>query len=64
MPAYRFEALTADGKASSGIVEADNAKAARSQLRAQALVPLAVLPVAASDAEQAASRFTRRAPLV
>ncbi len=61
MPAYRFEALRADGKSSSGIVEADNAKAARSQLRAQALVPLAVLPVAASDATQAAARFGRRA---
>ncbi len=61
MPAYRFEALTADGKASSGIVEADNAKSARTQLRAQALVPLAVLPVAASDATQASARFSRRA---
>ncbi len=61
MPAYRFEALDAAGKASSGILEADNAKAARSQLRAQALVPLAVTPVAASDAKRASARFTRRA---
>jgi general secretion pathway protein F len=47
MPAYRFEALTASGKTSTGLVEADNARAARAQLRAQALVPLQVQPVAA-----------------
>ncbi len=40
MPAYKFEALTAAGKSTTGIVEADNARAARAQLRAQALVPL------------------------
>ena len=38
MPAYRFEALDASGKTSSGLLEADNAKAARAQLRTQALV--------------------------
>lgn len=47
MPAYRFEALDAHGKASSGLLEADNAKAARSQLRAQALIPLEVSAVSA-----------------
>ncbi len=46
MPAYRFEALDAAGKSSSGLLEADNAKAARSQLRARALVPIDVSPVA------------------
>jgi general secretion pathway protein F len=61
MPAYRFEALNADGKSTHGIVEADNPRSARSQLRAQALVPLAVLPVAAGDSSPAATRFTRRA---
>ena len=56
-----FEALDAAGKASSGLLEADNAKAARSQLRAQALVPLAVTPVAGRQRRQsAASRFARR----
>ena len=45
MPAFKFEALDAAGKATSGLLEADNAKAARSQLRAQALVPLAVTQV-------------------
>ena len=61
MPAYKFEALDATGKSSTGILEADNAKAARSQLRAQSLVPLAVAPVGAADAQQAAAQFTRRA---
>jgi type II secretory pathway component PulF len=30
MPAYRYDALDADGKAAKGLVEADSAKAARS----------------------------------
>jgi len=46
VPAYRFEALDAAGKSQSGLVEADNSRAARSQLRAQQLVPLAVTQVA------------------
>ena len=37
MPAYRFEALDAAGKAQNGLLEADNAKAARAQLRAQGM---------------------------
>ncbi len=60
MPAYRFEALDADGKSSSGLLEADNAKAARQQLRARALVPLAVAPVTAAVTDGTAPRFTRR----
>ncbi|HEY0201570.1 MAG TPA: type II secretion system inner membrane protein GspF [Burkholderiaceae bacterium] len=62
MPAYTFEALDADGKARKGVLEADTARAARGLLRAQALVPLAVLPVAAGDASAPASagRFTAR----
>jgi general secretion pathway protein F len=46
MPAYRYEALDADGKTSKGLLDADNAKAVRSLLRARALVPLDVQPVA------------------
>ena len=48
MPAYSFEALTAEGSTRKGIIEADTARAARSMLRAQALVPLAVEPVGAA----------------
>ena len=50
MPAYRFEALDAAGKSTSGLVEADNTRAARSQLRAQSLVPLAVTQVVSREA--------------
>ena len=60
MPAYRYEALTDAGKSRTGLVEAENAKAARAQLRAQALVPLAVTPVAAASADGTAQRFRRR----
>jgi general secretion pathway protein F len=48
MPAFRFEALNAQGKSINGLIDADNAKAARAQLRAKALVPLQVSQVAAA----------------
>nr|HMQ73974.1 type II secretion system F family protein [Rubrivivax sp.] len=61
MPAYRYEALDAAGRSAGGLVEADNARAARAQLRGRGLVPLAVAPVAAAGDAAAAPRFTRRA---
>ena len=48
MPAYSFEALQADGKTRKGLIEADTAKAARSLLRTQALVPIVVTAVSGS----------------
>jgi general secretion pathway protein F len=60
MPAYRFEALDAAGKASSGLLEADNAKAARAQLRAQALVPLDVKAVAADTSAAGGFNLKRK----
>jgi len=54
MPAYKFEALDAAGKAKSGLLEADNARAARAQLRTQNLVPLDVTAVLSQT--QAAER--------
>ena len=60
MPAYTFEALDAQGKARSGVLEAENAKAARSQLRTQGLVPLGVSALAASVQTAGASRWSRR----
>ena len=51
MPAYKFEALNAAGKTSTGLLEADNMKAARAQLRAQALVPLDVTQVASAGTQ-------------
>ncbi len=55
MPAYRFEALQADGATRKGIVEADSLKSARTQLRTQSLVPLAVEVIAAGAADNNAS---------
>ena len=60
MPAYKFEALTAAGKSTTGLVEADNARAARAQLRAQALVPLEVTQVASAGTRGQGLRFRQR----
>jgi general secretion pathway protein F len=60
VPAYRFEALDVAGKSQSGLLEADNAKAARAQLRSRDLVPLAVVPVTMGPQDAATARFTRR----
>ena len=61
MPAFKYEALTAAGKATTGLIEADNARAARAQLRAQALVPLEVSAVASTSGAQGTGlRYTRR----
>ena len=51
MPAYSFEALDAEGQTRKGVIDADTAKAARAQLRAQALVPLAVDAVSGDEAQ-------------
>ncbi|MEY4906592.1 MAG: type secretion system protein GspF, partial [Pseudomonadota bacterium] len=55
MPAYRYEALDTAGKTQTGLLDGDNAKAVRSQLRARALVPLDVQPVASEAAATAAA---------
>ena len=63
MPAYRYEALDADGATRRGLLEADTERAARTALRGQSLVPLSVSPVtdAGTGAGTAtASRFGRR----
>ncbi|MGY4830773.1 type II secretion system inner membrane protein GspF [Sphaerotilaceae bacterium SBD11-9] len=61
MPAYKFEALNAAGKTTTGLLEADNLKAARTQLRAQALVPLDVTQVASAGTQASGGlRLTRR----
>ena len=64
MPAYSFEALDAEGRASKGVIEADTAKAARGLLRAQSLVPLSVLAVANGQQSAAnAGNFSLNSPL-
>ena len=54
MPAYRFEALQTDGQIRKGTLEADSVKTARSQLRAQGLVPLLVAAIAGHQGVTAA----------
>ncbi|MBV5297959.1 MAG: type II secretion system inner membrane protein GspF [Rhodoferax sp.] len=56
MPVYSFEAISSAGDTRKGVIEADSAKAARAQLRAQALVPLKVDPVSAQEALASGSR--------
>lgn len=50
MPAYSYEALQNDGALRKGVIEADSAKAARSQLRGQSLVPLSVQALGHAEA--------------
>jgi general secretion pathway protein F len=61
MPAFRFEAVDAAGKTHSGVLEADTARAVRSQLRTRALVPLEVRAVDGASQSPTASAFGRRA---
>ncbi|MBI3366968.1 MAG: type II secretion system F family protein, partial [Burkholderiales bacterium] len=60
MPAYKYDALDVDGKARKGLVEAENAKAARTQLRAQGLVPVGMEAVAVQDHAEQGLSFSRR----
>jgi general secretion pathway protein F len=64
MPVYSFEAISAAGDTRKGVIEADSAKAARAQLRGQALVPLKVESVSAqaesSQTSGSTSRFRKR----
>jgi len=62
MPAYKYEALTDEGRNTSGLIEADNPRAARSALRARSLVPLSVeaVTVDATPAGSGSFFFKRR----
>jgi general secretion pathway protein F len=53
MEAFRYEALDAAGRTVSGVVQADTARQARAQLRAQGLLPSAVEPVRIRDRARA-----------
>jgi general secretion pathway protein F len=62
MTAYKYEALDVAGKSATGIVEAESVKAARTQLRTQKLVPLALTQViVAETATGRGPRFSRKA---
>lgn len=49
MPAFRYEALDAEGRLRRGLAEGEQARAVRAQLRAQGLVPMSVQAVGAAD---------------
>jgi general secretion pathway protein F len=59
MPAFRYEAADALGNTKKGVLNADSARAARSDLRSQGLVPIVVDAIAAQVDE--AGRARRRA---
>ena len=61
MPAYSYEALQADGALRKGVIEADSAKAARTQLRGQSLLPLSVAVIGGSTSAQAGTARSDRA---
>jgi general secretion pathway protein F len=57
MPAFRYEAVDAVGATKKGVLNADNARAARSDLRGQGLLPISVEAIAAQvDASGKAKR--------
>lgn len=60
MPAFSFEALDAQGQTRKGLMEADTAKSARTQLRAQALVPIAVEQVQTGQSRDGAAQGWNR----
>ncbi len=55
MAAFAFEAVTAQGKTKKGVLEGDNARQIRQQLREQALIPVAVEQV-----KEQAQRATKK----
>jgi type II secretory pathway component PulF len=57
MPAFRFEAIDQAGKSQKGVLDADSARAARSQLRTQGLTPLVVEAAEAARAVSASSGY-------
>jgi general secretion pathway protein F len=63
MPAYSYQALDANGKSRSGVLEADTAKSARGLLRTQGLVPLQVQTLSAEGvrSEPSAGIWGKRA---
>jgi len=58
MPAFEYKALDAKGKQLKGVIEADTARHARSQLRDQRLMPLDILPVSEKEAKAKGAGFS------
>ncbi len=61
MPAFDYKALDRRGKQTSGVIEADSARAVRQQLRDKGMAPLAVEPAAEKQSKGAS--FSRRGSL-
>lgn len=57
MPAFEYKALDVKGKQLKGVIEADTARHARSQLRDQRMMPLEILPVTEKEAKAKSSGF-------
>lgn len=60
MPAYSFDALDVQGRSRKGVLEAETARAARTALRGQGLVPLQVEVLGAVDTSGGAAAGARR----
>ena len=52
MPAFRYEALLANGQNKNGVMNADSARAARADLRGQGLTPIIVEQIASDEQNQ------------
>ena len=50
MPTFKYQAVTADGKATKGTLDAENLDDAGAMLRAQGLFPQSVVPDKGSQA--------------
>ena len=55
MPAFEYKALDKTGKQQKGVVEADTARHARTQLREQRLMPLEITPVVEKESKAKSS---------
>ncbi|MCE9687844.1 type II secretion system inner membrane protein GspF [Shewanella sp. AS16] len=58
MPAFEYKALDTKGKQQKGVIEADTARHARSQLREQRLMPLDIQPVTEKEARAKRGGFS------
>ncbi|NMH66160.1 type II secretion system inner membrane protein GspF [Shewanella salipaludis] len=58
MPAFEYKALDTKGKQQKGVIEADTARHARSQLRDQRLMPLDIQPVTEKEARAKSGGFS------
>ncbi|MGI2260930.1 type II secretion system inner membrane protein GspF [Shewanella sp. GXUN23E] len=58
MPAFEYKALDRTGKQNKGVIEADTARHARSQLRDQGLMPLDIQPVVEKETRAAGGGFS------